>query len=129
MFWLVLSRLAKPFACCAFPLRRAMLRLPISIGTTDETFLIESGEVEVNLGGELFQGRRGDVIYLPRGILHAPQVRGNDRLTVIVLCVPGGFDRFFAACAAEFEKGEPEMPRLVELAGEYGIKFQFDPSR
>ena len=51
--------------------------------TTDETFLIESGEVEVNLGGELLQGRPGDVIYLPKGIAHAPKVGGNDRLTVI----------------------------------------------
>jgi quercetin dioxygenase-like cupin family protein len=96
--------------------------------TTDETFLIESGEVEVNLGGELLQGRPGDVIYLPRGIPHAPKVRGNDKLTVVVLCVPGGFDRFFAACAEEFKKGEPEMPLLVKLAGEYGIEFQFGPS-
>jgi quercetin dioxygenase-like cupin family protein len=35
---------------------------------TDETFLIESGEIEVNLGGGFLRGRRGDVIYLPKGI-------------------------------------------------------------
>jgi quercetin dioxygenase-like cupin family protein len=55
---------------------------------TDETFLIESGEIEVNLGGELLRGRRGDVIYLPKGIPHAPRVMGNDDLTVVVVCVP-----------------------------------------
>ena len=38
---------------------------------TDETFLIESGEIEINRGGELLRGRRGDVIYLPKGIPHA----------------------------------------------------------
>ena len=94
---------------------------------TDETFLIESGEIEVNLGGELLRGRRGDVIYLPKGIPHAPRVLGNDGLTVVVVCVPGGFDRFFAACAEEFKKGEPELPLLVKLAAEYGIEFQFGP--
>jgi hypothetical protein len=31
---------------------------------TDETFLIESGEIEINRGGELLRERRGDVIYL-----------------------------------------------------------------
>jgi hypothetical protein len=46
-------------------------------------------------------------------------------LTVVVMCVPGGFDRFFAACAEEFKKGEPELPLLVKLAAEYGIEFQF----
>ena len=38
---------------------------------TDETFLIESGEWEINRGGELLRGRRGDVIHLPKGIPHA----------------------------------------------------------
>ena len=70
------------------------VKLPHLHRTTDETFLIESGEVEVNLGGELLQGRPGDVIYLPKGIAQAPKVGGNDRLTVVVLCVPGGFDHF-----------------------------------
>ena len=94
---------------------------------TDETFLIESGEVEINRGGELLRGRRGDVIYLPKEIPHGPRVLGNDNLTVVVMCVPGGFDRFFAACAEEFKKGEPEFPVLVKLAAEYGIEFQSGP--
>src|SRR6516162_8032943 len=95
--------------------------------TTDETFLIESGEIEVNRGGEVLRGRRGDVIYLPKGIPHAPRVMGNDEATVVVVCVPGGFDRFFAACVEEFKKGEPEMPVLVKLAAEHGVEFLSDP--
>jgi quercetin dioxygenase-like cupin family protein len=95
---------------------------------TDETFLIERGEIEINLGGQLLRGRRGDVIYLPKGIPHAPRVIGNDDLTAVVVCVPGGFDRFFAACAEEFKNGEPELPLLVKLAAEYGIEFQMGPS-
>ena len=35
---------------------------------TDETFLIESGEGEINRGGEVLRVRKGDVIYLPKGI-------------------------------------------------------------
>jgi hypothetical protein len=43
----------------------------------------------------------------------------------VVCVVPGGgFDRYFAACAEEFKKGEPEMPLLVKLGAEYGIEFQ-----
>jgi mannose-6-phosphate isomerase-like protein (cupin superfamily) len=94
---------------------------------TDETFLIESGEVEVNRGGELLRGSRGDVVYLPKGIPHAPRVLGNENLVVVVVCVPGGFDRFFAACAEEFEKGEPDLGLIVKLAAEYGIEFQAGP--
>jgi len=94
---------------------------------TDETFLIESGEWEINRGGEVLRGRRGDVIHLPKGIPHAPRVMGNNEATLVVVVVPGGFDRFFAACAAEFKKGEPELPLLFRLAAEYGIEFQTNP--
>ena len=95
---------------------------------TDETFLIESGEIEINRGGELLHGRKGDVIYLPKGIPHALRVLGNDEGVALVVCVvPGGFDRFFAACGEEFKKGEPEMPLLVKLAAQYGIEFQSGP--
>ena len=69
--------------------------------------------------------RRGDAIYLPKGIPHALGV-GNDEGAALVVCVVpgGGFDRYFAACAEEFKKGEPEMPLLVKLGAEYGIEFQ-----
>ena len=76
----------------------------------------------------MLQGWTGEVIYLPKGVPHAPKVTGNDTLIVTVLYVPGGFDRFFAACAEEFKKGEPEMPLLIKLASEYGIEFQLGPS-
>jgi len=95
---------------------------------TDETFLIESGAVEVNRGGEVLRGQTGDVIYLPKGVPHAPRVVGNEKLTVVVVCVPGGFDRFFAACGEEFKKGEPELPVVVKLADEYGIEFVSIPA-
>jgi quercetin dioxygenase-like cupin family protein len=95
---------------------------------TDETFLIESGEIEINRGGEVLHGRKGDAIYLPKGIPHALRVSANDEGVTLVVCVvPGGFDRFFAACAEEFKKGEPKTPLLVKLAAEYGIEFQSGP--
>jgi len=99
--------------------------LPHLHRATDETFLIESGEIEINRDGELLHGRRGDAIYLPKGIPHALRV-GNDEGVALVVCVVpgGGFDRFLAACAEEFKKGEPEMPLLAKLAAEYGIEFQ-----
>jgi quercetin dioxygenase-like cupin family protein len=77
--------------------------LPHIHRATDETFLIESGEIETNRGGELLRGRKGDVIYLPKGIPRALRVIGKDEGVTLAVCVvPGGFpDRFFAACAEE----------------------------
>ena len=52
---------------------------------------------------------------------------GNDEAAVVVVYVPGGFDRFFAACAEEFKKGEPDMPFLIKLAAQYEIEFLSGP--
>jgi hypothetical protein len=64
-------------------------------------------------------------------LTNSPCAKGdwNDEGVTLVVCVvPSGcFDRFFAACAEEFKKGEPEIPLLVELAAEYGIEFQSGP--
>ena len=59
--------------------------------TTDETFLIESGEIEIDRGGELLRGRKGDVIYLPKGISHA-LIRVGEIATVpqLMSLLPGG---------------------------------------
>jgi ethanolamine utilization protein EutQ (cupin superfamily) len=54
------------FAHCDFLLYPAH-NTPHLHRTTDETFLIEAGEVEISRGGEVLSGRRGDVIHLPKG--------------------------------------------------------------
>jgi len=66
---------------------------------------------------------------LNKGIPHALRVGNGDGVELVVCVgVPGGgFDRFFAAAAEEFKKGEPEMPILVKLAAKYGIEFQSGP--
>ena len=119
---------ANAFCVLRFFIPPANVTPPHLHRATDETFLIESGEIEIDRGGELLRGRKGDVIYLPKGIAHALRVIGNEGVALVVCVVPGGgFDRFFAACAEEFKKGEPEMPLLVKLATEYGIEFESGP--
>jgi quercetin dioxygenase-like cupin family protein len=89
----------------------------------DETFIVEAGEIEVDRGGEVTRGRPGDVIYLPKRIRHAPKILGAEPLQAMVLCVPGGFDRFFAECAEEWKKPEPDLRAIGEIAGRFGIQF------
>jgi len=89
----------------------------------DETFIIEAGELEVNRGGEVVRGKAGDVIYLPKQIPHAPKILGSEPLQALVLCVPGGFDRFFADCAEAWKNPEPDMRQFEKIAAKYGIQF------
>jgi mannose-6-phosphate isomerase-like protein (cupin superfamily) len=89
----------------------------------DETFIIEAGQIEVDRGGEIIRGKPGDVIYLPKKIRHAPRILGTEPLQTIVLCVPGGFDRFFAECAEEWKKPAPDLREIAGIAARYGIQF------
>jgi quercetin dioxygenase-like cupin family protein len=90
----------------------------------DETFIIEAGEVEVNLDGQILHGRQGDTFYLPKKIQHAPRGVGSENLQIVVISVPGGFDHFFAACAEEWSKPQPDMRSIVEIGARFGIQIQ-----
>jgi mannose-6-phosphate isomerase-like protein (cupin superfamily) len=89
----------------------------------DEIFIVESGELEVNRGGLILQARKGDVVYLPKNMPHAPRVVGSQNLEVLVICVPGGFDHYFAACAEEWNKPEPNLQYINDIAAKFGQEF------
>jgi mannose-6-phosphate isomerase-like protein (cupin superfamily) len=89
----------------------------------DEIFIVESGELEVNRGGEIIRAGKGDVVYLPKNVPHAPRIVGREDLQVLVICVPGGFDHYFAACAEEWSKPEPNLQHLDEIAARFGQEF------
>ncbi|MBV8277819.1 MAG: cupin domain-containing protein [Verrucomicrobia bacterium] len=36
---------------------------------------MESGELEVNHGGEIIRANKGDLVYLPKNVSHAPSNR------------------------------------------------------
>ena len=71
----------------------------------------------------MIRGRPGDVIYLPKKIPHAPKILGAEPLQAMVLCVPGGFDRFFAECAEEWKKPQPDLRVIGEIAARFEIQF------
>jgi hypothetical protein len=40
--------------------------------------------------------------------------------------VPGGFDHYFAACAEEWSKPEPDLQNLDEIASKFGQEFHLE---
>jgi mannose-6-phosphate isomerase-like protein (cupin superfamily) len=92
----------------------------------DEMFIVESGELEVYRGGEIIRARKGDVVFLPKNVPHAPRVIGPEKLQVLLICVPGGFDHYFAACAEEWSKPEPDLQRLNDIAAKFGQEFHLE---
>lgn len=62
----------------------------------DEIFHVIEGNVELVLGEETIQGKKGDIIYLPRGIKHGIRTSGSQTARVLNYVIPGkNFEVFF----------------------------------
>lgn len=90
----------------------------------DEWFYPLEGRVEFFRDGAWSEVPMGTVVFMPRGVVHTFRNPGPAPLRMLIHTSPAGFERFFARCAAEFDKpGEPEMARIVQIAAEHGIHF------
>jgi len=90
----------------------------------DEWFLVLEGSAEFFKDGAWNAVSVGTVVYTPRGVVHSFRNAGDSPLRMLLHTAPSGFENFFARAAAEFAKpGPPDMPRLIQIAGEHGIYF------
>lgn len=101
----------------------------------DEAFYVLSGAIVAQLGDEQVAARTGAFLWLPRGVQHGFVVSGDAPCTILVITTPSGFDGFVADVGSPTtttdrlpEPREPDIPRLVEIAGRYGIEFPPPPS-
>ena len=101
----------------------------------DEAFYLLSGEVVAQVGDAQITARRGSFLWLPRDVQHGFVVSGEAPCTMLVITTPSGFDGFVAEVGSPTtitdrlpEPKEPDIPRLVEIAGRYGIEFPPPPA-
>ncbi|MBI4783020.1 MAG: cupin domain-containing protein [Oscillatoriophycideae cyanobacterium NC_groundwater_1537_Pr4_S-0.65um_50_18] len=95
----------------------------------DESFLIQSGEVQFQINGETFVATPGTFIYSPRGQCHL-FANLSDKLA-IVLCwiTPAGLEQFFIEigtpvadpAAPPPSVTEAEIQKTIALAPQYGL--------
>ena len=75
------------------------------------------------------------LLWLPRNVLHGFVVSAEGPCTILTITTPAGFAGFVAEVGAATtttdrlpEPSEPDIPRLVEIAGRYGIEFPPPPN-
>ena len=97
---------------------------PLHVHTReDEIFIIQSGLYEFQVGDEYFEAEPGAVVYGPRHIPHRFRVISETPGRIFGMALPGGFERFFARCAAELGTGDPDPQKFAQIASEYGIYY------
>ena len=89
----------------------------------DESFYVLEGEMAFICGGTWLKGGPGTFVYGPREIPHGFKVIGDAPVRMLLMCTPGGFERFVLAQTTPLAgpPSPPDMARLMTLAAEYGI--------
>jgi quercetin dioxygenase-like cupin family protein len=97
--------------------------------TFDETFIINEGHYEFQIGGQVLKLGPGEMVFVPRGTAHAFKSVGPEIGRQLVISSPGGiFDAFISEVAkSEVDSGSPSRPGPATdfraIAARYGIEF------
>lgn len=103
----------------------------------DEVYYVLEGELTFQRGEERIDATAGDVIVLPRGVVHGFAVRSS-HARVLLVCTPGGLDAPFRELSAPADEGVlPAVPQgpppaeavaaLEATFGAYGVTFVGPP--
>ena len=93
----------------------------------DEFFLVLSGEVRLQHGDEIVEGKPGSFLYTPKGIGHSFHV-DSDEARVLLFFGPAGVEGFFrevATPARSFslppaDEPVPAREAIIEIMGRHG---------
>lgn len=78
----------------------------------DELFYVLEGEFDVYVGEEVFNGKTGDCIFLPRFKPHTFIIRSH-RLRLLILFAPAGVEEAFRGMSSPAQNLEPPAEALT----------------
>ena len=89
----------------------------------DESFYVLEGEMAFICGGNWLKAGPGTFVYGPREIAHGFKVIGSSPARMLLMCTPGGFERFVLEQTTPITEAtsSPDMGKLMMLAAKYGI--------
>jgi len=89
----------------------------------DEVFFVLEGEIEFVVGDKVIVGKPGDVLHAPRGVVHGYKGAGATPARGMFMAIPGDIEAMFGEMAAWPQDAPPDMGKLAELCGRFGITF------
>jgi mannose-6-phosphate isomerase-like protein (cupin superfamily) len=94
----------------------------------DEWFYVLDGEITIEIDGQRTRLRADASGFAPRGTAHAFQNFSGTTSKMLVMTMPGGFERFFAEVDSANEgRAEPDFVRLEQLMNQYGMELLGPP--
>ena len=95
----------------------------------DEWYYVLSGEFIFKAGAESHTLPAGGSIWLPRGIPHIWANTSNADAKLILVCQPGGFEKFFKEMGNEMEKVDSAnvQNKMKAVMAKYGMELLGPP--
>ena len=90
----------------------------------DESFYVTKGQVQFTCAGQATTCVAGTFVYVPGGIIHAFSYGPGGGEMLEITGTGSQAIRMFTALDREIPPGPPDVPKVVAVAGEYGVKFQ-----
>ena len=83
------------------------------------------GEIAFVVDGEWHRAKVGTFVFGPRNLAHGFKVMGNKPARMLLMALPGGFDRFVLELAGPLEEpaGPPDMAKVMETAARFGMEI------
>jgi mannose-6-phosphate isomerase-like protein (cupin superfamily) len=95
----------------------------------DEAFYVLEGSVTFQLGSRTVKGGPGSLALSPRGELHRFWNPDDCPARMLTMASPAGLDDFFLKLYALLgREGPPDLPAVLALFGEYGMKVPSPPA-
>jgi quercetin dioxygenase-like cupin family protein len=85
----------------------------------DETYYVLSGEFLFEVGGQKYSLPQSSTIFAPREIPHRWANVATADAKLILVCTPGGFERFFDETAKAILDKAP-MDKMAQIMSKYG---------
>ena len=95
----------------------------------DESFFVLEGDLTARVGEDTFSAAPGSFVFCPRDVPHLLTLQ-SDQARTLTLVTPGGLESFFMELGEPApglrtlpdELPEPDLERVVTLAGHYGAE-------
>jgi steroid delta-isomerase-like uncharacterized protein len=89
----------------------------------DESFYVLEGKLAFICGDNWLKAGPGTFVFGPRQIAHGFKVIGSSPARMLLMCTPGGFERFVLQQTTSIGEPQspPDMAKLMRLAAEFGI--------
>ena len=104
---------------------------PLHVNTLeDENYYVVEGTLTFRLGERTVEAPAGAFVHIPKGVVHTHWNATDAPVRLVAFPAPSGFETFFADLAqlmADMPPGPPDMSRLGEVYGKYGLEVKGPP--